>query len=95
MTDRFIDNTISASTHGRYLLQTPIDRPKGLLVGLHGYAETAENNNCQMTRIPGSPQWVLCPIQALHLFYSSRGNFSVVSWMTSTLRGGTNANNLH
>jgi predicted esterase len=73
---------IAALTHGRYLLEAPAE-PEGcpLLVGFHGYGESAEKHLEELRRIPGASGAVLCAIQALHPFYNRSGEV-IASWMT-------------
>ncbi len=74
---------IVASVPGRYLLDMPPgSAPDSLLVGFHGYGETAEQNLEYLSRIPGSRSWLRCSIQALHPFYNRKTNEVVASWMT-------------
>jgi predicted esterase len=75
--------TIAAATHGRYLVEPDrLGKPVGLLVGFHGYAETAEAQLERLRSIPGSADWVLASIQGLHRFYRGRSEEVVASWMT-------------
>jgi hypothetical protein len=74
--------TIDARTHGRYL----ICAPRGgaacpMLVGFHGYAETAADHMQALQTIPGHEDWLLVSIQALHPFYTRKERV-VASWMT-------------
>ena len=73
---------IATLVHGRFLVETPAD-PTGapLLVGFHGYGETAEKHIEELRKIPGAAQWVLCAVQALHPFYNRTGEV-IASWMT-------------
>ena len=74
--------TIDARTHGRYLVRPP--RTRGscpLLVGFHGYAETAGDHMRALQTIPGHEEWLLVCVQALHPFYT-RQQRVVASWMT-------------
>ena len=74
--------TIEARTHGRYLLRaSDMPGPRPLLVGFHGYAETAADHMQAMQSIPGTEEWVLVAIEALHRFYT-RTQRVVASWMT-------------
>lgn len=74
--------------HGRYLLRVPESEAQGplrnrpMLVGFHGYAETAEQQLARLEAIPGSADWTLVSIQALHRFYARNGEV-VASWMTA------------
>jgi (2Fe-2S) ferredoxin/predicted esterase len=75
--------TIATPTHGRYLVEPAREgKPLGLLVGFHGYAETAEAHLERLRSIPGSGDWVLASIQGLHRFYRGRSEEVVASWMT-------------
>jgi predicted esterase len=73
---------IATLTHGTYLLEAPA-RPEGcpLVVGFHGYGESAERHMEELRRIPGASRWVLCAVQALHPFYNRSGEV-IASWMT-------------
>ncbi len=57
-----------------------------LLVGFHGYGETAEIHLAELQRIPGTGEWSLAAVQALHPFYSKGGTVIGASWMTSLER---------
>lgn len=74
--------TIEARTHGRYLVReprTPASCP--VLIGFHGYAETAGDHMDALQTIPGHEAWLLVCVQALHPFYTRQGR-AVASWMT-------------
>lgn len=73
---------IATLVHGRFLVEAPAD-PQGcpLLVGFHGYGESAEKHLDELRKIPGANQWVLCAVQALHPFYNRTGEV-IASWMT-------------
>jgi predicted esterase len=80
-----IVRTIAALTHGRFLIDVPPDTapPYYLLVGFHGYGESAEQHLEQLRRIPGASGWLLAAVQGLHRFYSpQRPDDVVASWMT-------------
>lgn len=71
---------IETPVHGRLVhVSRGDDR---LLVGFHGYAETAEIHVAQLELIPGIAAWSVAAVQALHPFYTRAGNV-VASWMTS------------
>jgi predicted esterase len=75
-------HTIEARTHGRYLVRVPSGpHPWPLLVGFHGYAETASDHFNELIRIPGAEAWLVVAIQALHPFYTRKERV-VASWMT-------------
>lgn len=73
---------VAALIHGRYVLERPsqVDGAP-LLVGFHGYGETAERHLEELRRIPGASRFVLCAVQALHPFYNRTGDV-IASWMT-------------
>ena len=75
-------NTVDARTHGRYLVRLPASPPPWpLLVGFHGYAETAADHLDALQTIPGTDSWLLVAVQALHPFYTRKERV-VASWMT-------------
>ena len=87
------DRTLPATVHGHYWVR-PATAPssaagdaasgKGpapLLVGFHGYGETAENHLAALESLPGTDGWTLAAVQALHPFYTRSGRV-VASWMT-------------
>lgn len=84
-------HTIEARTHGRYLVEPgPEER---LLVGFHGYAESAETHLRELLRIPGVERWTVVSVQALNRFYT-RAQDVVANWMTSQDREGAIADNV-
>jgi predicted esterase len=84
--------TIETVTHGRYLLRTAASTC--VLVGFHGYGESAEDQFTRLTAIPGSESWMVASIQGLHRFYERRTNRVVASWMTREDRDLMIADNL-
>jgi predicted esterase len=73
--------TIPATVHGRYLVRDgPAER---LLVGFHGYGETAEAHMGELRQIPGIERWTAVAVQGLHPFYAGRTGMIVATWMTS------------
>ncbi|HXO21607.1 MAG TPA: phospholipase [Thermoanaerobaculia bacterium] len=86
---------IAALVHGTYLLERlpSIAGAPRLLVGFHGYGESAERHLDELRRIPGASRWLLCAVQALHPFYS-RANEVVASWMTKLDRERAIADNI-
>jgi predicted esterase len=86
--------TIDARVHGRMLVRTPgVQAPWPLLVGFHGYAETAGDHMDALQTIPGTDQWLLVSVQALHPFYT-RTERVVASWMTRDDRDLAVADNI-
>lgn len=80
------EHVIQAVTHGRYLFRPGSGTNAPLLVGFHGYAETAVVQMQRLQEIPGSDRWALCAIEGLHQFYRLRDDQVVSSWMTRLLR---------
>src|SRR6059058_5119115 len=60
--------TIPATIHGRYLVRE--GQPDRLLVGFHGYGETAEAHMAELRQIPAIDRWTAVAVQALHPFYA-------------------------
>ena len=73
---------IPVEVHGRCLVELPEGPgPHPLLVGFHGYGETAELHLEQLRRVPGATRFLIVAVQSLHLFYTKGGDV-VGSWMT-------------
>ena len=85
-------HTIAATVHGRFVVRS--GPPQRLLLGFHGYAETAEVNIEELTKIRGTDRWTIAAIQALHPFYNTRTQQVVSSWMTRQDRELAIADNL-
>src|SRR5215813_15424072 len=75
------EHSIEVTTHGRYLLHGA-GPGKPILVGFHGYGESAEMQLDRLRSISGSDRWILVAIQGLHRFYRRRSDEIVASWMT-------------
>src|SRR5215467_9795888 len=77
----FSERTIETVTHGRYLVD---GRESGapMLVGFHGYAESAEIQFERLQAIAGADPWIVLSVQGLHRFYRGRFTEVVASWMT-------------
>src|SRR5437870_12439439 len=76
-----VERSVETITHGRYL----VDASKAglpMLVGFHGYAESAEVQFNRLQSIEGSDRWLLLSVQGLHRFYRGRSTEVVASWMT-------------
>jgi predicted esterase len=86
---------IPVTTHGRVLVEGDSESaaPLRLLVGCHGYAQSADEMMEMLGSIPlvdgpahrsrGEGGWTRVSIQALHRFYRGRSGITVASWMTS------------
>ncbi len=79
-----LTHQIRVATHGRYLFEPASSAgPASLLVGLHGYMESAEDQMARLQSIPGVSSWRLASIQALNRFYRGRRSQDVAAgWMT-------------
>jgi predicted esterase len=91
-----IERTIATTTHGRYAVVPPASGAGGapMLVGFHGYAESADTQLERLRQIPGSDRWLIVSIQGLHRFYQRRTNEVIASWMTRQNRDLAIADNL-
>jgi predicted esterase len=86
---------IETPTHGRVIVREPTAPTRaGLLVGFHGYAETAEIQIARLAAVPGADAWTLLSVQALHRFYRGRSEEVVSSWMTRQDRDTAIADNV-
>lgn len=71
---------VETSVHGRFLFRNgPRER---LIVGFHGYAETADAHLAELEKIDGIGEWSVAAVQALHPFYVRSTQQVVASWMT-------------
>ena len=77
-----IERVVETPTHGRYLVSPGSGPGAPLLVGFHGYAETAEEELRRLRAIPGIGSWTVVSVEGLHQFYRRRTNEVVASWMT-------------
>jgi predicted esterase len=75
-----VESTIATQVHGRFLVRP--QRSSSVLVGFHGYGESADDQLPRLVAIPGSDDWILVSIQGLYRFYERRTNRVVASWMT-------------
>lgn len=82
-----------ATVHGRVLVEAVTD-PVGVLVGFHGYAQTAEDMMAELQQIPGAEGWTKVSIQALHPFYIRGDSKVVANWMTRQDRDLAIADNI-
>ena len=73
--------SIPAPTHGRVLVRD-VGSPKGLLVGFHGYKETAAIQMERLAGVAGTDDWTIVSAQGLHRFYSGPTQNVVAGWMT-------------
>jgi len=74
---------VAARVHGRLYHRGASKEASGLLlIGFHGYGESAEDLLRELDRLPGSSKWSLASVQALHPFYNRRTGKVVAGWMT-------------
>lgn len=86
---------IAATVHGHYLVAVPRGAgPHPLLVGFHGYGQTAREAMDELQRLPGGERWLLCAVQGLSAFYLGRTGEVGASWMTRFNRELAIADNL-
>ena len=76
--------TVETSTHGRVLIEgaAVASSRAGLLLGFHGYGQSAEDMLAELQRVPGHEGWTLVSVQALHPFYARNEERVIASWMT-------------
>jgi predicted esterase len=89
-----VERTIGTGTHGRYLVSAGTSTGAPLLIGFHGYGETADEEMARLRTIPGIDRWTIASVQGLHQFYRRRTNEVVASWMTRQNRELAIADNL-
>jgi predicted esterase len=78
-----VEQTVVTRTHGRYLVAPPVSSdPAPILVGFHGYGESADIHLSRLRAIESSERWLIVSIQGLHRFYQRRTEQVVASWMT-------------
>lgn len=86
---------IETPTHGRILIEDAADSFSGrLLVGCHGYGQSADTMLEQLQKIPGADRWRLVSVQALHRFYTRSNEAVIASWMTRQDREPAIADNI-
>jgi predicted esterase len=93
--NNYESSIIKTSIHGSYLITNFNNTvPFPVIVGFHGYGETAEDQLQLLRQIPGIEKWSICSVQALHSFYNTRGKIGY-SWMTSKERDLRIQENVH
>lgn len=86
-------HTIPTQTHGRYLVRD--GPPQRILLGFHGYAQTAEVHMADLEPIPGLDAWTVVAVQALNRFYVGRSTDTGACWMTREDRELAIADNIN
>lgn len=78
-----IGRDVATTTHGHFLERVPAGAgPWPLLVGFHGYGQTAADFWPELERLPGAERFLVASVQALHSFYRGRTGEVAASWMT-------------
>jgi predicted esterase len=65
-----VESTIATEVHGRFLVRP--QQSSSVLIGFHGYGESADDQLPRLAAIPGSDDWILVSIQGLYRFYERR-----------------------
>ena len=71
---------VETPVHGRILVRPGTS--SHLLVGFHGYAETAGDQLSRLEGVPSAGDWTLASVQGLNRFYRGRTQDVVAGWMT-------------
>ena len=82
-------HVVEARVHGRYLVVAPESDVRGILIGFHGYAQSAADCLAELELVPGAERWALAAVDGLHAFYDRKGEKVLRSWMTRDLRAET------
>lgn len=85
--------SIATTTHGRVLVRDTVD-PAAIVVGFHGYMESADLQMERLATLPGSERWTLVSVQGLHRFYKGRSEAVIAGWMTRQDREDMIADNI-
>jgi predicted esterase len=85
---------VRAPTHGRVLVRRSSGTPRGVLVGFHGYMESAETQMQRLEAIPAASDWALVSVHGLHRVSRGRTTDVVASWMTRQDRDAAIADNI-
>jgi predicted esterase len=88
-------HSVPTVTHGRVLIEPArAAAARGLLVGFHGYGETAAIQLARLQAIPGAATWTRVSVQGLHRFYERRTGQVIACWMTHEDREDAIADNI-
>src|SRR5215475_11656554 len=88
------EHTIATRTHGRYVIWPGAASDAPMILGFHGYGETAEHELRRLQTIPGIDHWAIVSIEGLHQFYRRSTDEVVASWMTRQNRELAIADNI-
>ena len=84
---------IETRIHGRVLVREAPDAA-AVVVGFHGYMETAEIQLARLEALEISARTTLVSVQGLHRFYRGRSQDVVAGWMTRQDRDAMIADNI-
>lgn len=85
---------VPARVDGRVLVRPSRGAPAGLVVGFHGYAESAAIHLERLLALDRAGRWTVASVQALNRFYRGRTETTVAGWMTREDRDAAIANNV-
>jgi predicted esterase len=83
---------VETAVHGRVLVRSGTSRH--LLIGFHGYAESAGDQLPRLEAIPCVKDWTIASVQGLNRFYRGRSQDVVAGWMTREDRDQAIADNV-
>jgi predicted esterase len=96
MTEDVDIRLVPTGIHGRILVREARAAARcGILVGFHGYMESAAIQMERLAAIPGAHAWTLVAVQALNRFYQGRSRNVVAGWMTREDRDAAISDNLN
>ena len=85
---------VPARVLGRVLVRRARRPSRGLIIGFHGYAESAAVHLPRLEALDPSGGWTLASVQALSRFYRGRTDTTVAAWMTREDRETVIADNI-
>jgi predicted esterase len=83
---------VETPVHGRVLVRRGTNGH--LLVGFHGYAETAAEQLARLEAAAAAKDWTLASVQGLNRFYRGRTQDVIAGWMTREDREVAIADNI-
>jgi predicted esterase len=85
---------VGARVRGRVLVKAARKPAAGVLLGFHGYLESADTQLARLEQMPGADGWTLVSVQGLNRVYRGRSEETVASWMTRQDRDEAIADNI-
>lgn len=83
-----------ATVEGRYLVRPARGEARHHWIGFHGQSQTAESLLEAFEASAPGDDWLVASVQALHPYYTSRGQQVVAGWMTRLDRESAIASNV-